>query len=775
MMVRALIHTQRRLRPREGWLSFTLLLAALGCVVMGVQEVNWVSEDSVVTLTAVSGFLLALVLAKRPLSTFTAWVFLTLYGLLIPILTLAQLWYVPTLWGQPWQLVRQTWLNNGALFWDRSASWVEAALNGGSSEETIIFALALGLLGWLLGAYLAWSSYRQQRPLLGLTIVGLAATLNSYYGNAPIYWLAFYFALAAVATAVMHFSQLQDDWTQRQVDYAADIFSELALYASGIALLLLILALALPALPSTKIANDILVAIGAREAEETVGRVFAGINQPRTPGSLGGSGTLPRGYLLTGEPELLQTVVMTATVTLPDGSLPDPALLQGLHWRGLSYVTYTGRGWTLSEEREEPIAANQPIPLAAAAAQRPLQQQVHWLLDTRTLRYTIGLPTSFDQDVRVAWRGLQDLSRVFSDAGPMYQATTHVSAATAVALRQTTLADVPPVILARYTQLPTDLPPRIAELAAEITAGLDNPYDQARALEQFLHQYRYTLDLSPPPPDRDPVDYFLFELQRGYCDYYASSMVVMARTLGLPARIAIGYLPQPADANGTQTVRHENGHSWAEVYFAGYGWVEFEPTAPFAAAAEFSLTMPASQADGDIAYEPSYPETALPEPDVPLLRRLPWVRLGLVAGLALLLVTVWWWQRQQWQATADLPDAVWVYGRLQQAAHRLGQPTPASQTPHEFQAAFANRLAQLAAIPWRGQKWVMGLVTAVTPLLTQLTDTYTRHQYRPQSNLDPTNTPAPHQQWQQIQPLLRRLRLLYRWLSRKKDTPSNSP
>ena len=105
-----------------------------------------------------------------------------------------------------------------------------------------------------------------------------------------------------------------------------------------------------------------------------------------------------------------------------------------------------------------------------------------------------------------------------------------------------------------------------------------------RALERFLQQYPYSLDPTIlPPAGADPVDHFLFELKQGYCDYYASAMVVLARTVGLPARFASGYAVQPADEAGRQTIYRINAHSWAEIYFAGFGWIEFEPTAGFAA------------------------------------------------------------------------------------------------------------------------------------------------------------------------------------------------
>ena len=117
-----------------------------------------------------------------------------------------------------------------------------------------------------------------------------------------------------------------------------------------------------------------------------------------------------------------------------------------------------------------------------------------------------------------------------------------------------------------------------------MTAVEPTPYDRARAIEQYLRTFPYTLQLPPPPLDRDVVDYFLFDLQKGYCDYYASAMVVLARAAGLPARLVVGYAPGTFDAQrALYVVTAADAHSWAEVYFPGIGWIEFEPTAGRAA------------------------------------------------------------------------------------------------------------------------------------------------------------------------------------------------
>ena len=134
-------------------------------------------------------------------------------------------------------------------------------------------------------------------------------------------------------------------------------------------------------------------------------------------------------------------------------------------------------------------------------------------------------------------------------------------------------------IIETYLQLPADLPPELAAYAAEITAGAETPYDKALAIEAALRKLPYTLDVPPPPKDREVVSWFLNDLGKGYCDYFASAMVVLARLSGVPARLAIGYASGNYDRQADQyTVTEMDAHSWAEVYFPGFGWIPFEPT-----------------------------------------------------------------------------------------------------------------------------------------------------------------------------------------------------
>ena len=133
-----------------------------------------------------------------------------------------------------------------------------------------------------------------------------------------------------------------------------------------------------------------------------------------------------------------------------------------------------------------------------------------------------------------------------------------------------------------YTVLPEEFPERIRDLALAITSFAANDYERARLLEAHLSEnFTYTLTPGMPPPDRDFADHFLFDLQKGYCTYFATAFVVMARSIGLPARYVEGFVVRgDTDAEGFIPVLNRMAHAWGEVYFEGYGWKRFEPTPP---------------------------------------------------------------------------------------------------------------------------------------------------------------------------------------------------
>ena len=125
----------------------------------------------------------------------------------------------------------------------------------------------------------------------------------------------------------------------------------------------------------------------------------------------------------------------------------------------------------------------------------------------------------------------------------------------------------------------------IQTLAEQVTSGQSTPYDQAQAITNYLRNtIQYTLTVPSPPPGEDPAVWVLFDYKKGFCNYYASDEVLMLRSIGIPARLAVGFAEGSSNndssvANSVSfTVLNHDAHAWPEVYFPNIGWVEFEPT-----------------------------------------------------------------------------------------------------------------------------------------------------------------------------------------------------
>ena len=170
-------------------------------------------------------------------------------------------------------------------------------------------------------------------------------------------------------------------------------------------------------------------------------------------------------------------------------------------------------------------------------------------------------------------------------SGSIYTVESSVDVATPAELRAATPnplpgANLPPVYVARYTQLPHPYP-RVAALARQITAGQPTVYDKIGALENWIAGHtRYTTDIPPLSKGQDTVTEFLFGNRRGYCEQISTSLTVMLRTLGIPAREASGYVPGPYNPlTDLYEVQAKDAHAWVQVWFPGYGWQNFDPTA----------------------------------------------------------------------------------------------------------------------------------------------------------------------------------------------------
>jgi transglutaminase-like putative cysteine protease len=274
------------------------------------------------------------------------------------------------------------------------------------------------------------------------------------------------------------------------------------------------------------------------------------------------------GSTILGNPQIV------LRVEFPNG-VPDN--VSGLHWRGRSYDAFDGVRWTRSAGL--PPASGPTAWYRERWSGEVIRQRIYGSpLDVRVL-FALHPALEFGTE-----SGIQPL---FDNAGdffywgsgaPVYTVNSPASPPPASDLRQTARGFTPSD--RHYLQLPGGVDRRIAALADSLTAGLDNRYDQAMAIQRWLQTFEYTRVL-PATARETSLQHFLFERRAGHCEYFSTAMVVMLRSLGIHARNVNGFLGGQWSPFGEYlAVTQNEAHSWVEVWFQGYGWVTFDPTPP---------------------------------------------------------------------------------------------------------------------------------------------------------------------------------------------------
>jgi protein-glutamine gamma-glutamyltransferase len=263
-----------------------------------------------------------------------------------------------------------------------------------------------------------------------------------------------------------------------------------------------------------------------------------------------------------------------------------------LHWRGVALAKFDGQSWSnprepfLLRHRGDGSFAVPGPDIAWQTSVTPASEHgtfIHY----RVLMEPIGTNVFFLAPWPRSVNG--EYAMLAADAGgavynfdsrhslSRYEAVSDIASPSGAQLRSAG-STYPPVITATYLRLPL-IDARIPPLAAQITRSAKTDYDKAAQIEQYLRtNFGYTLQL-PQTQVKDPIGNFLFERKQGHCEYFASSMAVMLRSLGIPSRVVTGFRSDEFnDITESYVVRAKDAHAWVEAYFPGFGWQMFDPT-----------------------------------------------------------------------------------------------------------------------------------------------------------------------------------------------------
>ena len=244
------------------------------------------------------------------------------------------------------------------------------------------------------------------------------------------------------------------------------------------------------------------------------------------------------------------------------------------YWRVGSYDRFTGQEWLRTGESSGYSGTERGPP----GPSRTVRQTVTLYDDLQVLPAAwkpVSVGDSVADRVRVTEQGGFQVSGTLPE-NSSYTVRSRVPDAGPRTLRAagTNYSDS---IADRYTELPANTPDRIGETTSRLTANADNPYETAQVIERWLENHKsYSLDVDRP--SGNVADKFLFEMDAGYCTYFATTMVTMLRTQDIPARFVAGYTSGERVSSDEWVVRGYNAHAWVEAYFPGVGWVRFDPT-----------------------------------------------------------------------------------------------------------------------------------------------------------------------------------------------------
>jgi transglutaminase-like putative cysteine protease len=543
-------------------LTLTLAAFLVLAVTYPVQEARWVRDMAPITFIGILSLFVTGVRAARGTTPLRAHLSSALFGVAIALASGVAM--------MPGSTVLQRISN---LF-EELSQWTAAVPSSEIRGGIVEFGIFLILVTWLLGHLAAWLALRHRQGWVAVLLGGavLSIALSNLGGDATRE-LGLFMAASVLLLIHMATSHRMVGWRAKRLSFDPTT----VLTQSGIILVVgLAIVVGVSAIPAPT-ASPLSAMVTTMEdttdrAQAEFGRLFNGLPSRRSYKVISYGDETKFG----GNPNLTDEHLFNVSGPHDDA-----------YWRARAYTTYTSTGW---ESEGAEFGLSEPSP----------NEDLKRLTSTHGFRvkaatdtfFNAGLPASVDRatDVLTFADAPDDVLQVRIAQGRdffptrtnlRYESKGSRSFATRNDLRAAD-GEYPDVIKDRYLPLPETLPQRVRDLAVGITEGEENTYDRVEAVRSFVAEFPYNLEIAGPPEGQDGVDYFLFDLQQGYCDYYASSTAVLLRAIGIPARYVLGYASGNYNASTLQyEVLDLHYHSWVEAYFPEYGWIIFEPTPPY--------------------------------------------------------------------------------------------------------------------------------------------------------------------------------------------------
>ena len=568
------------LAPRDGWLTLALTVLIIYITVVSVQSVQpvWASGLDTLTGAMAVGILLGYIATQQNLIS---------NGLMHTIATIVgvagafQITANTALGGARLQLLRNT------------VVWFQRAFTpNGSSADNSVFLLFLTTLTFLLAYMTMWLVFHARRPWLAVVANAVVLMINlNQTTNDEFYFLIVFLVLTLLLLVRFTLAENVRHWRRAGLRFSPDLGWDFmqagAIFAVIVALLpnLLPIAQPDPALVNYWNSNNSPLAA----VETRMQNLFSGVGGRGQGGLSFFSSNLP----LVGNVDLPSTQILHYTITNPLQNDPSQYLITE------TFSNYDGLdNWTRAQTTDQSYAAKQSQPASTNSYQLDTYSIIFDAVPAGGERYILApgssaasfsIPSASQVSVLthepVSWLSQRPLG--VRDA---YLATGYVSNASVNQLdaipypQQAASAGqnvYPQPILNEYLPQQPPISDLVATTAQQVTKGSPNMYQAAVALQDYLRTFTYNAHNPNPPSGKDSTVWFL-QRKEGFCTFFASAMALMGRSLGMPTRVVSGYTGGSFDEKThTYIVRGSQAHTWTQVYFGKYGWINFEPTASF--------------------------------------------------------------------------------------------------------------------------------------------------------------------------------------------------
>lgn len=466
--------------------------------------------------------------------------------------------------------------------------------------ESLFFVAIICLVFWFISLAAGYWLVRHNNTLVAILPSFIAILLIQIYDNDRAnasWWLAVFMLLVLLLLGRQYYLQNCENWTKHRLfineEAWSNIFSSLFTTVAAA----VVIAWFIPAsLSSFQSATE----SWSRLSKPLIDRLSDAVSSINGPYGRQGGNFYGNTLGLGRDAGRGDSTVFTVDV------LNTQDVSSRYYWRGRVYDYYDNGQWSESPAFNlefQPNNGDLKIPNSRDRSEAMLQFTIQF--SSQSLIYAPSQPVWVDQPGNIT-AALTDtkLNDVMTweaasaiRSGSRYRVRAEIANPNVQQLRSAG-TEYPQWIKDRYLEIPDNLKADLKELADKVSGIQGNPYDQVEAITNYLRaNIQYATSLPVPPADQDPILWFLMDYKKGFCNYYASAEVMMLRSLGIPARLAVGFA-QGQYQNGSYIVRQRDAHAWPEVYFPDIGWVEFEPTV-----SQDALIRPdgASQADGPLS------------------------------------------------------------------------------------------------------------------------------------------------------------------------------